>query len=57
VTLGRFTHADGAGANTLHFTGRVGGRKLAPASYTLSAVATLVGHSSSAATAHFRITG
>ena len=31
VTVGRFTHADAAGPNSLRFTGRLGGHKLAPA--------------------------
>jgi thrombospondin type 3 repeat protein len=40
VSKGSFTHAGKAGANSFKFTGRVGGRKLAPGSYRLSAVAT-----------------
>jgi hypothetical protein len=35
--VGSFTHADLAGANRFHFTGRVDGRALAPGSYELSA--------------------
>jgi len=38
VTIGSFTHADLQGANSFHFTGRVGGRALTPGSYTLTAV-------------------
>ena len=34
---GSFTHAGKAGANSFRFTGRVGGRKLAPGSYRLLA--------------------
>jgi hypothetical protein len=37
VKLGSFTHADSAGANRLHFTGRLRGRRLPPGSYRLSA--------------------
>jgi CSLREA domain-containing protein len=36
---GSFTHAGKAGLNSLRFTGRVGGRKLAPGPYRLVAVA------------------
>ncbi len=39
VKIGHFTHADGSGSNRFHFTGRVGGRKLAPGHYLLVAVA------------------
>jgi hypothetical protein len=35
--VGGFTHVDLAGANHFHFTGRVGGRALAPGGYELSA--------------------
>jgi Bacterial Ig domain len=37
VVAGRFSHADRSGANSFHFTGRVGGKALAPGAYTLSA--------------------
>ena len=30
VTIGSFTHTDGAGPNSFHFTGRVNGRRLKP---------------------------
>jgi hypothetical protein len=33
--VGAFTHLDAAGADSLHFTGRVGGRPLAPGPYRL----------------------
>jgi hypothetical protein len=33
---GSFAHADSAGANSLHFTGRLSGRKLPPGRYRLS---------------------
>ena len=39
VKIGQFNHADGAGTNRFHFTGRVGGRKLAPGRYLLVAIA------------------
>lgn len=38
VSVGGFTHADKAGANSLYFSGRIKGRKLAPGSYRLQAV-------------------
>jgi hypothetical protein len=37
--VGGFTHVDVAGANSLHFSGRIKGRKLAKGSYTLQALA------------------
>ena len=37
VRLGSFLHRDVAGANSFHFTGRIGGRKLAAGSYRLQA--------------------
>ncbi len=37
VRLGSFTHRDAAGANSFHFTGRLGRRRLAPGSYRLQA--------------------
>ena len=37
--LGSFTHLDKAGANSLHFSGRLKGRKLAPGAYRLQAIA------------------
>ena len=39
VKIGHFNHADGAGSNRFHFTGRVASRKLAPGHYLLVAVA------------------
>ena len=39
VPAGSFTHPDAAGPNALGFTGRVGGLKLRPGRYVLSAVA------------------
>jgi hypothetical protein len=37
ITQGRFAHTDVGGANTLHFSGRIGGRGLTPGAYRLSA--------------------
>jgi hypothetical protein len=39
VTIGHLNHADRSGSNRFHFTGRVGGHKLAPQRYLLVAVA------------------
>jgi hypothetical protein len=39
VQVGSFTHADKAAANSFHFSGRLKGRRLAPGSYRLQAVA------------------
>ena len=39
TALGSFTHADGAGANSVHFSGRLHGRRLPRGSYRLQAVA------------------
>jgi streptogramin lyase len=36
LSVGSFTHQDAAGKVTVHFTGRVGGRKLKPGSYVLA---------------------
>ena len=53
---GSFKHTDGAGANSLRFTGRVGGRRLRPGRYRLVARATdLAGNKSAAKTKRFRI--
>jgi hypothetical protein len=38
VIVGSFIHADVAGRNSIHFTGRVGGRKLTPGGYKLQVV-------------------
>jgi hypothetical protein len=38
IVLGSFTHADSAGGNHLHFSGRLKGRKLAKGSYRLQAI-------------------
>jgi hypothetical protein len=39
VIVGHFSHADASGSNRFYFTGRVGGRKLAPDRYLLVVVA------------------
>jgi len=52
---GTFTHADKAGANSFHFTGRVRRRKLAPGSYRLQAVPRANGKNGKAVTVSFRI--
>jgi hypothetical protein len=39
VALAHFARADGAGANRLHFTGRINGRRLQPGRYELRATA------------------
>lgn len=53
--LGSFTHADGAGANRLRFTGRVAGGALKPGGYRLSVTAGEIGHRSPTLTAGFKI--
>jgi hypothetical protein len=56
IMLGGFTHADLAGANRLHFSGRIGGHKLAAGLYTLIATArNAAGLSSAPRSAGFRI--
>jgi hypothetical protein len=39
VQVGSFTHIDKAAANSFHFSGRLRGRRLAPGSYRLQAIA------------------
>jgi uncharacterized repeat protein (TIGR01451 family) len=41
VAAGTLRHGDKAGANSIHFSGRIGGRALSPGTYTLRAVARL----------------
>jgi hypothetical protein len=55
VALGRFTRVDRAGANSFHFTGRLGGRALGAGLYRLDAVARELGLSSRTISARFRI--
>ena len=58
TTIGTFTHADTAGPNRLHFTGRIHGHKLTPGSYRLTATARIGrGTPSTARTAAFRLVG
>ena len=45
TTVGRFTHADSAGPNSLRFSGRVNGHKLSPGRYRLAVIASVGGHS------------
>jgi hypothetical protein len=53
--LGGFTHADLAGANSLHFSGRLKGRKLAPGTYTLRATPANAAGKGKAASTSFKI--
>jgi hypothetical protein len=56
VTIGRFSHADVAGANTVHFSGRVNGHKLSPGHYRLNITARIGrGRPSSSTLVGFRI--
>jgi hypothetical protein len=55
--VGTFSHADLAGANSLHFSGRLNGRKLAKGRYRLSAVAHNGAGNGPAATTEFKISG
>jgi hypothetical protein len=52
---GGFTRSDTAGRNALRFTGRIGGRALAPGRYRLSATPSAGGISGRAVSAAFRI--
>jgi hypothetical protein len=55
--VGTFSHADLSGANSLHFSGRLNGRKLAKGRYRLSAVAHNSAGAGPVATREFKITG
>ena len=58
VTVGRFRHADAAGANALRFSGRIRGHKLRPGRYRLSLSARIgSGTPSAARRVGFRIVG
>jgi hypothetical protein len=54
-TVGSLTHVDHAGVNRLRFNGRVAGRRLAPGTYALIAVASTAGTSSQPVTARFEV--
>jgi uncharacterized delta-60 repeat protein len=54
-SVGGFKHADVAGRDSFHFTGRVRGRKLRPGSYRLRAVPSVAGVRGAAVTTAFRI--
>lgn len=55
TALGSFAHTDIAGANELHFSGRLKGKKLAKGSYRLQAVARNAAGNGLAASATFKI--
>jgi uncharacterized repeat protein (TIGR01451 family) len=55
VRKGAFSHADSAGPASVPFPRRVGGKKLAPGSYRLQAVARNTGGASKPATASFKV--
>jgi FG-GAP-like repeat len=56
VDVGSIARPDHAGAVRVHFTGRVGGRKLAPATYVLRLTPRAAGRTGSAIDLSFRIT-
>ena len=55
VLVGTFTHHDQAGANRLHFTGRLRGRALRPGGYKLEITAKLAGRHSDTLNGSFMI--
>jgi hypothetical protein len=55
VKVGAFSHSDRAGANGVHFTGRVGGKALRPGKYELIAVARLGAVHGRSAKVSFRV--
>jgi subtilisin family serine protease len=55
VRVGRFWRVDSPGANMFHFSGRVGGGRLAPGRYRLQAIPALAGASGVGAGVNFRI--
>ena len=57
VIVGRFTHTDKLGANSLRFNGRLGGRKLARGGYRLEATGRINGQTGKTVATTFRITG
>jgi hypothetical protein len=56
VVLGGFNHADKAGANSFHFTGRAGGHALKTGAYTLTALPRAQGKTGKPVTVRFHIT-
>jgi hypothetical protein len=56
VKVGTFSHADKAGANSVHFSGRLEGGKLRPSSYTLKVVAHDAAGTGAAVSRAFKIT-
>jgi hypothetical protein len=57
TALGSFTHTDTAGANKLHFSGRLKGKKLAKGSYKLQAVPHNAAGNGVAVSKEFKIKG
>jgi hypothetical protein len=57
ATVGSVTHSDLAGPNTVHFSGRLSGRKLAPSRYTLEATPRANGKTGVTRSATFTIIG
>jgi putative CocE/NonD family hydrolase len=55
VLVGSFTHADRAGTNRFHFTGRVRGKALKPGRYRLDAIPRSSGSKGGTSSARFRI--
>jgi hypothetical protein len=53
--IGTFTHIDLAGADSLHFSGRINGKKLAKGSYRLQAVAGNAAGTSATVSAKFEV--
>jgi hypothetical protein len=57
ISVTTFSHLDRAGANSLRFSGRVHGRKLARGQYTLRATPVLSGRVGLSVSTRFKITG
>jgi hypothetical protein len=55
VKVGSFSHKDTAGANSFHFTGRVGGSRLNPGPYRLDATPTAAGKAGRTVSTGFRV--
>ncbi|MDQ6775818.1 MAG: hypothetical protein M3071_06250 [Actinomycetota bacterium] len=54
-SIGSFTHVDNAGANSVVFTGRLGGRALAAGSYLLEVAPTLGSLTGKTSSARFQV--